>query len=107
MIEQVCITDHKGPRFYTHADFPLSIGSDANTDLEVPVIDENSRQKQKPAFLIIIVNRTYIDADNSNIKILLNNEPVSGQKELQHDDILEIEVVTPLGVIIAHVRNKI
>ncbi len=91
MIEQVCITDHKGPRFYTHADFPLSIGSHPNADLEVPVIDENSRQKQKPAFLIIIVNRTYIDADNSNIKILLNDEPVTGQKELQHDDILEIE----------------
>ncbi len=87
MIEQVCITDHKGPRFYTLADFPISIGTDSHAELEV-----NSEQRGKdPAFLIIIVNRAYIDSENSNITILINDEKVTGQKEIQHDDILEIE----------------
>ena len=89
MIEQVCITDHKGPRFYTRANFPLSIGSDTNADLEIPFSEGSS--KKKPAFLIVIVNRAYVDVDNSNIKILLNGEYFTGQKEIQHDDILEIE----------------
>ena len=89
MIEQICITDHKGPRFYTRADFPLSIGPQVNADLETASEDGGS----DPAFFIIIVNRAYIDTDNSKVKILLNNERVSGQKEIQHDDILEIEGV--------------
>ena len=87
MIEQICISDHKGPRFYTHADFPLSIGSYPNADIEI----SNDVGSSEPAFLIVIVNRAYVDTDNSNIKILLNNETVSGQKEIQHDDILEID----------------
>ena len=87
MIEQVCITDHKGPRFYTHADFPISIGTDSHAELEVT----SERRRSDPAFLIIIVNRAYIDTENSNINILINNEKVIGQKEIQHDDILEIE----------------
>ncbi|MEM7402192.1 MAG: PEGA domain-containing protein [Pseudomonadota bacterium] len=87
MIEQVCITDHKGPRFYTLADFPISIGTDSHAELEV-----SSKQRGKnPAFLIIIVNRAYIDSENSTISILINDEKVTGQKEIQHDDILEIE----------------
>ncbi len=86
MIEQVCITDHKGPRFYTHADFPLSIGSHPNADLEI-----SEHEGSDPAFFIIIVNRAYIDTENSKIKVLLNNERVTGQKEIQHNDILEIE----------------
>ncbi len=87
MIEQVCITDHKGPRFYTHADFPISIGTDSHAELEV----KSEQRRSDPAFLIIIVNRAYIDTENSNINILINNEKVIGQKEIQHDDILEIE----------------
>ena len=91
MIEQICITDHKGPRFYTRENFPLSIGSHPNADLEIPVTDEISKRKLEPAFFVVIVNRAYIDADSSNIKILLNNELISRQKEIHHDDILEIE----------------
>ncbi|NNC66980.1 MAG: PEGA domain-containing protein [Gammaproteobacteria bacterium] len=87
MIEQVCISDHKGPRFYTHADFPLSIGSHPNADIEI----SRESGSSEPAFLIVIVNRAYVDTENSKIKILLNNETVNGQKEIQHDDILEIE----------------
>lgn len=87
MIEQVCISDHKGPRFYTHADFPLSIDSRPNADIEISCEAAGS----EPAFLIIIVNRAYIDTEDSKINILLNDEKVSGQKEIQHDDILEIE----------------
>lgn len=87
MIEQVCISDHKGPRFYTHADFPLSIGSHPNADIEI----SSHAGSSGSAFLIVIVNRAYIDTDNSKIKILLNDETVNGQKEIQHDDILEIE----------------
>ena len=90
MIEQVCITDRKGPRFYTHANFPLSIGPHANADIEISDEDGNS----DPAFLIVIVNRAYIDTENSKLNIRLNNEIVSGQKEIQHDDILEIEDIT-------------
>ena len=91
MIEQICITDHKGPRFYTRANFPLSIGAYPNADLAIPVNNEQLKLKQESAFLVVIVNRAYIDTDTSNFKILLNNEHVSGQKEIQHDDILEIE----------------
>ena len=87
MIEQVCISDHKGPRFYTHADFPLSIGSHPNADIEI----SSEAGSSEPAFLIVIVNRAYVDTENSKIKILLNDETVNGQKEIQHDDILEIE----------------
>lgn len=87
MIEQVCITDHKGPRFYRQADFPISIGTGSHVELEVV----GDRRKSDPAFLIIIVNRAYIDPENSSMNILINSEKVSGQKELQHDDILEIE----------------
>lgn len=87
MIEQVCIADDKGPRFYTHADFPLSIGSHSNADIEV----SNKNSSSEPAFLIVIVNRAYIDIENSKLDIRLNNEIVTGQKEIQHDDILEIE----------------
>lgn len=89
MIEQVCIADRKGPRFYTHANFPLSIGPHANADIEI----SNEHGNSEPAFLIIIVNRAYIDTENSNLNIRLNNEIVNGQKEIQHDDILEIEDV--------------
>ena len=91
MIEQVCISDRKGPRFYTHADFPLSIGSHPNADIEIASEQGRSKATQDAAFLIIIVNRSYIDTENSKFKILLNNEVVYGQKEIQHDDILEIE----------------
>lgn len=91
MIEQVCISDRKGPRFYTHADFPLSIGSRVNADIE---IEKGSNSSKDPAFLIIIVNRAYIDTENSNFNIQLNNERISGQQEIQHDDILEIEDTT-------------
>lgn len=87
MIEQVCIADSKGPRFYTHANFPLSVGSHANADIEISCEKTNS----EPAFLIVIVNRAYIDTENSKLKIRLNSEVISGQKEIQHDDILEIE----------------
>ncbi|QMU61987.1 MAG: PEGA domain-containing protein [Gammaproteobacteria bacterium] len=94
MIEQVCISDRKGPRFYTHVDFPLSIGSHPNADIEIKSGQADYKVTQEAAFLIIIVNRTYIDTENSKFKILLNNEVVSGQKEIQHDDILEIEDTT-------------
>jgi len=94
MIEQICISDHKGPRFYTRADLPLSIGSHANADIEI--LDEEGLIKgsKNPAFLIVIVNRAYIDTENSKIKIYLNSEIVNGQKEIQHDDILEIGDIT-------------
>ncbi len=91
MIEQVCISDRKGPRFYTHADFPLSIGFHSNADIEISNDLSSSKPTKDPAFLIIIVNRAYIDTDNSKFRILLNSEKVSGQQEIQHDDILEIE----------------
>jgi len=67
MIEQVCISDHKGPRFYTHADFPLSIGSHPNADIEI----SSQAGSSGSAFLIVIVNRAYVDTDNSKIKIPL------------------------------------
>ena len=94
MIEQVCISDQKGPRFYSHADFPLSIGSHTNADIELPNEEGLLQISNNPAFLIVIVNRAYIDTENSKIKILLNSEIISGQKEIQHDDILEIEGIT-------------
>jgi len=89
MIEQVCITDNKGPRFYAHGNFPISIGVDSSSDLQVISDKTNSNS----AFLIIIVNRAYIDPENSKFEIKLNNEIVKRQKEIQHDDILEIEGV--------------
>ncbi len=89
MIEQVCITDSKGPRFYAHGNFPISIGTDSGYDLEV----SSEQRKSNPAFLIIIVNRAYIDMERSKLDISINDEPVKGQKEIQHDDILEIEGV--------------
>ncbi len=91
MIEQICISDNKGPRFYTYSDFPLSIGSHPNADIEVFNKQSSIKAKQEPAFLIVIVNRAYIDTENSKLKISLNGEIVKGQKEIQHDDILEIE----------------
>ncbi|MGH1538350.1 MAG: PEGA domain-containing protein [Gammaproteobacteria bacterium] len=91
MIEQICISDHKGPRFYTPADFPLSIGIHPDADLEVISHSENHRITKKFAFLIVIVNRAYIDSGKSKLGILLNSEEVIGQKEIQHDDIIEIE----------------
>ena len=90
MIKQVCITDRRGPRFFTHADFPLAIGSQPSADIHIS--SENSFKAA--AFLIIIVNRTYIEAGSDKAKILLNNEPVVGQQEIQHDDILQIEDTT-------------
>lgn len=90
MIEQVCIADRNGPRFYTRANFPLSIGPHANADI---IISEEYGSSD-PAFLIIIVNRAYIDTENSKLNIRLNSEVVKGQKEIQHDDILEIEDIT-------------
>jgi formylglycine-generating enzyme required for sulfatase activity len=91
MIEQVCISDHNGPRFYTHADFPLSIGFHANADIEIENNSGSLKPTKNPAFLIIIVNRAYIDTEDSKFSIKLNSEKISGQKEIQHDDILEIE----------------
>ncbi len=91
MIEQICISDNRGPRFYTPADFPLSIGTHSDADLEVFSHNENKIITKKSAFLIVIVNRAYIDPENSKLNIFLNNEKVTGQKEIQHDDILEIE----------------
>ncbi len=91
MIEQVCISDHNGPRFYTHADFPLSIGFHANADIEIDNNSGSLKPTKNPAFLIIIVNRAYIDTEDSKFSIKLNSEKISGQKEIQHDDILEIE----------------
>ena len=87
MIKQVCITDVRGPNFYTHADFPLAIGSQPGTDMYVT----SGNTVKTAAFLIIIVNRAYIEPGNETAKILINDEPISGQKELQHDDILQIE----------------
>lgn len=94
MIEQVCISDRKGPRFYTHADFPLSIGFHVNADIEIENASSSSKATKDPAFLIIIVNRAYIDTEDSKFTIKLNSEKVSGQQEIQHDDILEIENTT-------------
>jgi formylglycine-generating enzyme required for sulfatase activity len=91
MIEKVCINDHRGTKFYTHADYPLSIGTDPDANLEVSIRQMDSTVTQTPAFLIIIVNHAYIDTTNSAITIRLNNETIHGQKEIQHDDILEIE----------------
>jgi len=67
MIEQISISDHKGPRFYTHADFPLSISSRPNADIEI----SSEAGSSEPAFLIVIVNRAYVDTENSKINILL------------------------------------
>lgn len=94
MIEKVCITDRKGPRFYTHADLPLSIGPYPNADIDINIDADNPKSFQEPAFLIVIVNRAYVDTNNSNIRILLNNEVVSDQKEIKHDDVLEIDGIT-------------
>lgn len=91
MIEKVCIRDHRGTKFYTHADYPLSIGSDPDADLVVSIKQEDSTFTQTSAFLIIVVNHAYIDTENAAITIRLNNEIIHGQKEIQHDDILEIE----------------
>ena len=90
MIKQVCITDASGPRFYTHADFPLAIGSQPGTDILI----ESDIASEAIAFLIIIVNRTYIEAGNKSALIRINNEQISGQQELQHDDFLQIENTT-------------
>ena len=90
MINQVCITDAGGPRFYTHADFPLAIGSHSGADVHV----ESDDTSVAIAFLIIIVNRTYIETESKSAKILLNNQQVIGQQELHHDDFLQIEDTT-------------
>ncbi len=90
MIKQVCVTDIGGPRFYTHADFPLAIGTHPGADIHI----ESDNSSSPIAFLIIIVNRTYIETENNYADILINNERVVGQQELQHDDILQIENTT-------------
>ena len=90
MIKQVCITDAGGPRFYTHADFPLAIGSHKGADVHI----ESDDTSVAIAFLVIIVNRAYIETESKSAEILLNNEQVVGQQELQHDDILQIENTT-------------
>lgn len=87
MIKQVCITDAGGPRFYTHADFPLAIGSQPGADIHI----SSDNLVTTTAFLIIIVNRTYIEPENKTAKVKINNEQVVGQQEIQHDDILQIE----------------
>ncbi len=87
MIKQVCITDAGGPRFYTHADFPLAIGSHPGADIHIT----SDNLVTTTAFLIIIVNRTYIELEDKTAKITINNEQVVGQQEIQHNDILQIE----------------
>ncbi len=87
MIKQVCITDAGGPRFYTHADFPLAIGSHPGADIHIT----SDNLVTTTAFLIIIVNRTYIEPEDKTAKITINNEQVLGQQEIQHNDILQIE----------------
>lgn len=86
MIEQVCITDHRGPRFYTHADFPLSIGSHPSADIQI----STQTTHKVTAFLLIIVNRTYIESNYVEANVLINDEKVIGQKEIRHNDILQI-----------------
>ena len=90
MIKQVCITDAGGPRFYTHADFPLAVGAHPAADMHI----ESNNVSTTIALIMIIVNRTYIEPENKNIKIYVNDELVVGQQELQHDDILQIEEST-------------
>ncbi len=87
MIKQVCVTNKGGPKFYTHADFPLAIGSHPGADIYI----ESSSANGPIAFLIIIVNRAYIEIENKASSILINDEKVTGQQELQHDDFLQIE----------------
>jgi formylglycine-generating enzyme required for sulfatase activity len=94
MIEQVCISDYNGPRFYTHADFPLSIGFHAGADIEVKSNSGASKRTKDLAFLVIIVNRAYIDTEDSKFSIQINSETITGQSEIQHDDILEVEATT-------------
>ena len=90
MINQICITDARGPKFYTHADFPLSIGSHPGADIQVSSLT----QVKSAASLFIIVNRVYIEPQSSDIKVLLNDDQVKGQKEIQHDDFIQIEDTT-------------
>ncbi len=87
MINQVSIIDAKGPRFFTHADFPLSVGTSPSADIYI----SSKSSISTAAILIIIVNRAYIEANKKNVSIRVNDEIISGQKQLQHDDILEIE----------------
>jgi len=87
MIKQVCISDARGPRFFTHADFPLAIGSQPGADIHINSGNETSTT----AFLIIIVSRAFIDPEDKTAKILINSDQVTGQQEIQHDDILQIE----------------
>ena len=87
MIKQICITDTRGPRFFTHADFPLSVGSHPGAEIHV----SSPIQLKSAASLFIIVNRVYIEPQSRKVKILINDDAVEGQKEIQHDDILQIE----------------
>lgn len=90
MIKQVCITDIRGPRFYTHAEFPLAIGSHPGADIHI----SSEESLDTAAFLILIVNRAYIEKENNLINIQVNSDDISGQLQLQHDDILQIEDTT-------------
>ncbi len=90
MIKQVCITDIRGPRFYTHSEFPLAVGSHPSADIHI----SNEESLTTAAFLILIVNRAYIEAEDKNITIKVNNDDISGQIQLQHDDILQIANTT-------------
>jgi len=86
MIKQVCITDIRGPRFYTHAEFPLAIGAHPSADIHI----SSEESLNTSAFLILIVNRAYIEVEDKNIAIQLNSDDISEQHQLRHDDILQI-----------------
>ena len=90
MIKQVCITDIRGPRFYTHAEFPLAIGAHPSADIHI----SNEESSGTAAFLVLIVNRAYIEAENKNISIQINGDDITGPVQLQHDDILQIADTT-------------
>ena len=86
MITQVYIADTKGPCFYTHADFPLTIGSQADADIHIV----GGRVGALSARLLIVDNRVCIDPQDKTAKILINHSRVSDQQEIRHDDLVRV-----------------
>ncbi|MDE0412196.1 MAG: PEGA domain-containing protein [Gammaproteobacteria bacterium] len=85
-VRQVCIADVRGPRFYTHTDFPLAIGIGPDSGVCIGDPEPSSIV----AFLVFLTDRVRVELQDRGGLIRVNGQLPVQHQALEHDDRLQV-----------------
>lgn len=86
MTRDVIIHDIRGRRTCTDADFPLAIGGGAQADIRLPNVVTNA------TFAVVARSDSHLFVQPAGVRVpvLVNDEPLSDSRWLEHGDVLRI-----------------